>query len=108
MSALPIAGKTGTAQGAGSYPWNDSSAFGAFSLDATKPYTVFAYLEKTRLRRQGRGARGEVHLHRARRTDARWIRCCPAIQLDLNSLVPAAADPARRHSCLPPAVDARD
>ena len=27
MNVLPIAGKTGTAQGAGSYPWNDSSAF---------------------------------------------------------------------------------
>jgi len=29
--ALPIAGKTGTAQGAGNLPWNDSSVFGAFS-----------------------------------------------------------------------------
>ena len=47
MSALPIAGKTGTAQGASSYPWNDSSVFAAFSLDDTKPYTVVAYLEKS-------------------------------------------------------------
>jgi len=45
--ALPIAGKTGTAQGFNNLPWNDSSAFGAFSLDPTKPYTVFAYLEKS-------------------------------------------------------------
>ncbi len=45
--ALPIAGKTGTAQGASNYPWNDSSAFGAFSLDDTRPYTVVAYLEKS-------------------------------------------------------------
>ena len=30
---LPIAGKTGTAQGFGNLPWNDSSAFGAYSLD---------------------------------------------------------------------------
>lgn len=43
---LPIAGKTGTAQGLGNYPWNDSSAFGAFSLDPAKPYSAFAYLEK--------------------------------------------------------------
>ena len=43
---LPIAGKTGTAQGLGNLPWNDSSAFGAFSLDSSQPYTVFAYLEK--------------------------------------------------------------
>lgn len=43
---LPIAGKTGTAQGFGNLPWNDSSAFGAFSLDSSQPYTVYAYLEK--------------------------------------------------------------
>jgi penicillin-binding protein 2 len=43
---LPIAGKTGTAQGFNNLPWNDSSAFGAFSLDSAQPYTVFAYLEK--------------------------------------------------------------
>jgi len=44
--ALPIAGKTGTAQGAASLPWNDSSVFAAFSLDSSQPYTVTAYLEK--------------------------------------------------------------
>ena len=44
---LPIAGKTGTAQGFGNLPWNDSSVFGAFSLDPAQPYTVFAYLEKS-------------------------------------------------------------
>jgi penicillin-binding protein 2 len=46
-SLLPIAGKTGTAQGAGQYPWNDSSAFGAFSTDPAHPYTAFAYMEKS-------------------------------------------------------------
>jgi penicillin-binding protein 2 len=45
-SAIPIAGKTGTAPGAGNYPWNDSSVFAAFSLDPSRPYTVTAYLEK--------------------------------------------------------------
>ena len=44
---MPIAGKTGTAQGAGGYPWNDSSAFGAFSTDSTRPFAVYAYLEKS-------------------------------------------------------------
>ncbi len=44
---LPVAGKTGTAQGAGQYPWNDSSVFGAFSLDENQPYTIVAYLEKS-------------------------------------------------------------
>jgi len=45
-NAIPVAGKTGTAQGAGNYPWNDSSAFAAYSVDAARPYTVAAYLEK--------------------------------------------------------------
>jgi penicillin-binding protein 2 len=45
-STLPIAGKTGTAQGAGNLPWNDSSAFAAFSKRADKPYTVSTYIEK--------------------------------------------------------------
>lgn len=44
---LPIAGKTGTAQGAASLPWNDSSAFGAFSLDPYQPYVITSYLEKS-------------------------------------------------------------
>jgi penicillin-binding protein 2 len=43
----PIAGKTGTAQGRFSYPWNDSSVFGAFSQDSARPWTVVAYLEKS-------------------------------------------------------------
>ena len=45
-SAIPLAGKTGTAQGACNLPWNDSSAFAAFSTDPSRPYTVSAYLEK--------------------------------------------------------------
>lgn len=45
--SLPIAGKTGTAQGAQNLPWNDSSAFAAFSLSKKYPYTTVAYLEKS-------------------------------------------------------------
>ncbi|MGB3734050.1 MAG: penicillin-binding transpeptidase domain-containing protein [Ilumatobacter sp.] len=45
-SAIPVAGKTGTAQGAENYPWNDSSAFGAYSVDPERPFTATAYLEK--------------------------------------------------------------
>jgi len=43
---IDVAGKTGTAQGANSFPWNDSSVFAAFSLEDEHPYTVVAYLEK--------------------------------------------------------------
>lgn len=45
-SAIQLAGKTGTVQGLGNYPWNDSSAFVAFSIDGTQPYVISAYLEK--------------------------------------------------------------
>jgi penicillin-binding protein 2 len=45
-NAIPVAGKTGTAQGFQSYPWNDSSAFAAYSLDPARPFTVASYLEK--------------------------------------------------------------
>jgi penicillin-binding protein 2 len=51
---VAIAGKTGTAQGAGNLPWNDSSVFGAFGIhdldsevSGEVPYTVVAYLEKS-------------------------------------------------------------
>jgi penicillin-binding protein 2 len=44
--AIPVAGKTGTAQGRNNYPWNDSSAFVAYSLDPGEPYVMSAYLEK--------------------------------------------------------------
>jgi len=53
--AIQVAGKTGTAQGQGNYPWNDSSAFTGFAVDTAtaeylpddeNPYVVAAYLEK--------------------------------------------------------------
>ena len=53
--AIPIAGKTGTAQGFGNYPWNDSSAFAAVSLDPERPFTVVSYLEKAGYGSQGAG-----------------------------------------------------
>ena len=52
-NAIPIAGKTGTAQGAENHPWNDSSAFAAYSLDSERPFTVSAYLEKSGYGSQG-------------------------------------------------------
>jgi len=54
--AIDVAGKTGTAQGFGSYPWNDSSVFAgvAYGDDAlAHPYTVVAYLEKSGFGSQG-------------------------------------------------------
>jgi penicillin-binding protein 2 len=45
--AIQVAGKTGTAQGRLSFPWNDSSAFAAYSIDPAAPFTVVSYLEKS-------------------------------------------------------------
>jgi len=46
--AIQVAGKTGTAQGQRSYPWNDSSVFAAYSVQPELgPYTVVSYLEKS-------------------------------------------------------------
>ncbi len=45
-SAIPVAGKTGTVQGRNNYPWNDSSAFVAYSVDSSEPYVMAAFLEK--------------------------------------------------------------
>jgi penicillin-binding protein 2 len=96
---LTIAGKTGTAQGFASKPWNDSSAFAAFSTNPFKPYTVVAYLEKS-----GYGSKaaapvvkcifealsGSVHL------DA----VVPSDPLDVTSLVPAAPVSLPSSNCL--------
>ncbi len=61
-SAIQIAGKTGTAQGAGNYPWNDSSVFVGFAVDTgtlgadiENPYVVAAYLEKAGFGAQAAG-----------------------------------------------------
>jgi penicillin-binding protein 2 len=47
MNDLPLAGKTGTAQGAGNRSENDSSVFMGFSTDPSVPYVVGAYLERS-------------------------------------------------------------
>lgn len=77
-AALPIAGKTGTAQGAGNLPWNDSSIFGAFSKDPTRPYTAVAYLEKS-----GYGSRAAAPVVKCVFTAlAGKIRLDPAVPAD--------------------------
>jgi penicillin-binding protein 2 len=107
MDVLPIAGKTGTAQGANSYPWNDSSVFGAFSLDGTKPYTVVAYLEKS-----GYGAKAAAPVVKCIFTalagETPMAPVLPSDPLDVNSLLPAPPTSLADSSCMPAAVDARD
>ncbi len=82
--SLPIAGKTGTAQGAKNLPWNDSSAFAAFSLSKKYPYTAVAYLEKS-----GYGSRAAAPVVKCIFTAlAGKIQMSPALAadpLDINS-----------------------
>ena len=105
MKVLPIAGKTGTAQGAGSYPWNDSSAFAAFSLDGTQPYTVVAYLEKS-----GFGSKAAAPVVKCIFTALGDPTLMPPVlpsdPLDLTSLSPAPPTQLADSSCMPAATDA--
>lgn len=98
-NVLPIAGKTGTAQGFGNLPWNDSSAFGAFSKNPDKPYTVYAYLEKS-----GYGSRAAAPVVKciftalAERT--RVDPAVPADPLDRSSVAPATSQSLTNPLCL--------
>lgn len=98
-SGMQIAGKTGTAQGAGSYPWNDSSAFGAFSTDPTKPYAVYAYLEKS-----GYGAKAAAPVVRCMFTalsdPTKMDPVHVSDQLDITSTLPAPSKHLADTSCL--------
>jgi penicillin-binding protein 2 len=96
---LPIAGKTGTAQGFGSYPWNDSSAFAAFSRDASQPYTVGAYLEKS-----GYGSRAAAPLVKCMFSVLNGTIAPDPVQvsepLDLASTTAASPQVLQNQTCL--------
>lgn len=98
-STLPIAGKTGTAQGAGNLPWNDSSAFAAFSLDPSKPYTASTYIEKS-----GYGSRAAAPvvkcLFTALAGKMRVAEAQPSDPLDINSFEVAPPPQSWNPLCL--------
>ncbi len=97
--ALPIAGKTGTAQGAGNLPWNDSSAFAAFSKNGKIPYTAVAYLEKA-----GFGSRAAAPVVKCAFTALAGKTpipsASPADPLDVNSVTPAGDQRLKNPLCL--------
>lgn len=96
---LPLAGKTGTAQGAGNLPWNDSSAFAAFSLDPSRPYTASTYIEKA-----GYGSRAAAPVVKCIFTAlaGRWKmeKVQPSNPLDINSFEVAPPPPSWNPMCL--------
>ena len=97
--ALPIAGKTGTAQGAGNLPWNDSSAFAAFSKNPRIPYTAAAYLEKS-----GYGSRAAAPVVKCVFTalsgKIKIPAALPADPLDVTAVAPAPDQILKNPLCL--------
>jgi penicillin-binding protein 2 len=96
---IPLAGKTGTAQGTGNYPWTDSSVFASYSDDPTRPYTVTAYLEKS-----GYGSKAAAPVAKCMFMQMSGsVQSDPVVlsdQLDLNSTVAAPPRQLRDPSCL--------
>ena len=96
---LPIAGKTGTAQGYLSLPWYDSSVFAAFSLDPTRPVVVSAYLEKA-----GFGSRAAAPVAKCMLMGYAGAIELPIVQLsnplDINSTRPTPQRELPDRSCL--------
>ena len=96
---VPTAGKTGTAQGAGNLPWNDSSVFGAFSMDPKQPYTAVAYLEKS-----GYGSRAAAPVVKCVFTalagKTNMATAVPADPLDLSSFAVASPQLMPNPLCL--------
>jgi hypothetical protein len=88
-NAIQVAGKTGTAQGFPSYPWNDSSVFAAVSLENARPFTVVSYLEKS-----GFGSRGAAPVVKCMYEALSGITPLDSVNvsepLDLDSTEPAA------------------
>lgn len=96
---VDIAGKTGTAQGAASLPWNDSSAFGAFGVTDDMPYTIVAYLEKS-----GYGSKAAAPVAKCTfLAIAGKVDTDPVLvsdPLDLNSTYPAPPKALADQGCL--------
>jgi penicillin-binding protein 2 len=102
---IQVAGKTGTAQGANNYPWNDSSVFTGFAVnpdtlgpDDAHPYVVTAYLEKS-----GYGSQAAAPLVKctfeALSDPSRMDPVVPSPPLDVHSVVAAPSQTQADTSC---------
>ncbi len=98
--AIPIAGKTGTAQGASNFPWNDSSVFTGFSIDEAQPVRRDRLPREVGLRIAGRRARRQVHVPRAVGHDADGARRASRIRSTSTARRAAPPHGARRHVVL--------
>jgi penicillin-binding protein 2 len=89
METVPLAGKTGTAQGTGNRSENDSSVFEAFSTDPSLPYTVGAYLEKAGYGKVGAAPVVKCMFYALAGLYSRISPVRQSDPLDITSLVPA-------------------
>src|SRR5699024_4594244 len=90
---------TGTAQGAASKPWYDSSVFAAFSQQPQQPYTVVSYLEKA-----GYGAKASAPLVKCMMEalgNVGPVMTEPVVSdpLDESSILPAQPNEAEAMTC---------
>ena len=96
--AIQVAGKTGTAQGRLSYPWNDSSAFAAYSVEPEPPVHRRVVPREGRLRLDRRGAGRQVHVPRpVGQAHASLDPVQVSETLDTSQTVAGAGPARRRH-----------
>ena len=96
---IGLHGKTGTVQGAGSFPWNDSSAFGSFSSNPLGQYAVVGYLEKSGYGSQAAGPVVKC-MYSALFNKVTMDPVVISDPLDITSNVPAPAVGLRNTGCL--------
>ena len=90
--AIPIAGKTGTAQGPAATRGTTRRRSPPSASIRARPYTVVSYLEKAGLRLDGRGAGRQVHVPGPVGHDAHSTRSSISEPLDTR---PATSRPSR-------------
>ena len=100
-AAPPIAGKTGTAQGRFSFPWNDSSVFAAFSQDSDAAVDRGVVPREGRVRLARLGARRQVHVPGAvRGHGARSRRRSPSRSTPTSEMAAQPQPPLTDLSCM--------
>lgn len=100
MDEVPLAGKTGTAQGAGNLSKNDSAIFVAFSKSGLYPFTVGAYLEKAGYGKVGAAPVVKCLFYALAGRYRGLSKVKQSDPLDLNGTLPAAPKEIPNADCL--------
>ena len=100
LNDIPLAGKTGTAQGAGNRSENDSSVFVAFSKNPDVPYVIGAYLERSGYGAVAAAPVVKCMFYAVSGLYPRLDRVRQADPLDLTAVVPAPPKYLPNANCL--------